>query len=78
MSTPAPVPFQEEEPTILLFADRHEWADVVPLEQYEGVNPLAPILYSPVCECSYACLGGLDNDDGVWQIKTRRIIFVGS
>lgn len=27
------------------FADRPEWADVTPIEQYEGINPLAPILY---------------------------------
>ncbi|KIJ61517.1 hypothetical protein HYDPIDRAFT_96237 [Hydnomerulius pinastri MD-312] len=33
----------EDEP---LFADRPEWADVVPLEQYEGVIPLAPIFYT--------------------------------
>ncbi|KAG6336999.1 hypothetical protein ID866_2100 [Astraeus odoratus] len=31
----------------LLFAERPEWQDVVPLEQYEGVRPLAPIFYTP-------------------------------
>ncbi|KIM70428.1 hypothetical protein SCLCIDRAFT_100662 [Scleroderma citrinum Foug A] len=30
-----------------LFAERSEWQDVVPLEQYEGVKPLAPIFYTP-------------------------------
>jgi len=30
-----------------LFADRPEWVDVVPLQQYEGVTPLAPIFYTP-------------------------------
>lgn len=35
-----------------LFADRPEWADVVPLEQYEGATPIAPIFYTP--ECAYA------------------------
>jgi len=30
-----------------LFADRPEWADVVPLEQYEGATPIAPIFYTP-------------------------------
>ncbi|RXW18993.1 hypothetical protein EST38_g6871 [Candolleomyces aberdarensis] len=30
-----------------LFADREEWKDVEPLEQYENLNPLAPILYTP-------------------------------
>lgn len=47
MSTPA-LQEEKEEPVIPLFAERPEWVDVVPLEQYEGVNPLAPILYSPV------------------------------
>ncbi|KAH9474730.1 Protein farnesyltransferase/geranylgeranyltransferase type-1 subunit alpha [Psilocybe cubensis] len=30
-----------------LFADLPEWADVTPVEQYEGVNPVAPIFYTP-------------------------------
>ncbi|KAF8137413.1 hypothetical protein EV363DRAFT_1428312 [Boletus edulis] len=30
-----------------LFADRPEWADVVPIEQYEGAPPIAPIFYTP-------------------------------
>ncbi|KAI8972828.1 protein prenylyltransferase [Trametes punicea] len=29
-----------------LFADDPEWADVVPIRQYENVNPIAPIFYS--------------------------------
>lgn len=33
-----------------LFADLPEWADVKPVEQYEGVNPVAPIFYTPECE----------------------------
>lgn len=33
-----------------LFAERAEWADVQPLEQYEAANPIAPIFYSPECE----------------------------
>ena len=32
-----------------LFADKPEWADVVPLEQYEGTTPIAPIFYTPEC-----------------------------
>ncbi|KAI0918370.1 hypothetical protein AcV5_002375 [Taiwanofungus camphoratus] len=35
--------FEEEDK---LYAERSEWADVVPLQQYEGVDPLAPICYS--------------------------------
>ena len=34
-----------------LFADRPEWADVVPLEQHEGSTPIAPIFYTPECAC---------------------------
>ncbi|EAU89761.2 farnesyltransferase/geranylgeranyltransferase type I alpha subunit [Coprinopsis cinerea okayama7 len=30
-----------------LFSERPEWADVVPLEQYENMNPIAPIVYTP-------------------------------
>lgn len=33
-----------------LFAEREDWADVQPLEQYEGVNPIAPIFYTAQCE----------------------------
>ncbi|KAG2356077.1 hypothetical protein BDR07DRAFT_1453554 [Suillus spraguei] len=33
---------EEEKP----FSQRPEWADVVPLEQYENVAPLAPIFYT--------------------------------
>ncbi|KAF8153149.1 hypothetical protein B0H34DRAFT_663021 [Crassisporium funariophilum] len=29
-----------------LFCERKEWGDVVPVEQYEGVVPLAPIFYT--------------------------------
>lgn len=31
------------------YAERPEWADVTPVEQYEGVTPVAPIFYSPEC-----------------------------
>ncbi|EGO29852.1 hypothetical protein SERLADRAFT_433805 [Serpula lacrymans var. lacrymans S7.9] len=34
------------EPDAPLFADRPEWEDVVPLPQYENVDPLAPIFYT--------------------------------
>ncbi|KAF9522236.1 hypothetical protein CPB83DRAFT_864730 [Crepidotus variabilis] len=30
----------------LLFSERPEWSDVTPLEQYENLNPLAPIFYT--------------------------------
>ena len=33
----------------VLYAERPEWADVVPVAQYENVQPLAPIFYSPEC-----------------------------
>lgn len=32
-----------------LFSERPDWADVVPLEQYENINPLAPIFYTEEC-----------------------------
>jgi len=34
-----------------LFAERLEWADVQPIEQYEDINAIAPILYTEECEC---------------------------
>ena len=34
---------------VLLYSQRPDWADVQPLEQYEGVNPLAPIFYTDEC-----------------------------
>jgi protein farnesyltransferase/geranylgeranyltransferase type-1 subunit alpha len=33
----------------ILYAERPEWSDVVPIPQYENVQPLAPIFYSPDC-----------------------------
>ena len=33
----------------VLYAERPEWADVVPVAQYENVQPIAPIFYSPEC-----------------------------
>ncbi|KAF5329979.1 hypothetical protein D9611_010404 [Ephemerocybe angulata] len=30
----------------VFFADRDEWKDLEPIEQYENINPLAPILYT--------------------------------
>lgn len=35
-----------------LFTERPEWADVVPLEQYENANPIAPIFYTEECKRS--------------------------
>lgn len=34
---------------IILFANRPEWADVVPQEQYEIGDTLAPIFYAKEC-----------------------------
>ncbi|KAH9973756.1 hypothetical protein BGW80DRAFT_1437112 [Lactifluus volemus] len=31
----------------VLYAERSEWSDVVPIAQYENIQPLAPIFYSP-------------------------------
>ena len=38
-----------------LYCEREDWADVVPIPQYEGVNPIAPIFYNP--ECAFLALG---------------------
>ncbi len=34
----------------MLYAENPEWSDVTGLPQYEGVNPLAPIMYDNECE----------------------------
>jgi len=34
----------------LLYSQRPEWSDVLPLEQYEDITPLAPIFYTDECE----------------------------
>ncbi len=34
----------------VFYAERPEWADVVPVAQYENIQPLAPIFYSPQCK----------------------------
>ncbi|KAI0035815.1 hypothetical protein K488DRAFT_68134 [Vararia minispora EC-137] len=39
------MPVQSED--YVPFAQRPEWADVVPVPQYDGVQPLAPIFYTP-------------------------------
>lgn len=44
----------EEEPQ--LFCERQEWEDVMPLEQYENMAPIAPIMYTPECRSSYGAL----------------------
>jgi len=34
----------------LLYAERPEWKDITPIQQYEGdANPIAPILYTAEC-----------------------------
>jgi hypothetical protein len=41
----------------VLYAERSEWSDVVPIAQYENIQPLAPIFYSPECtHCPTICL----------------------
>lgn len=36
-----------------LYSERKDWADVTPIPQYEGVNPIAPIFYTPECKFVY-------------------------
>ncbi len=35
------------------YSTKPEWKDVAPLEQYENINPLAPILYTDECLSLY-------------------------
>ncbi|KAI0763174.1 protein prenylyltransferase [Irpex lacteus] len=30
-----------------LYCEREDWSDIVPIPQYDGVNPIAPIFYNP-------------------------------
>lgn len=39
----------DNDDTTILFADRPEWADIVPQEQYEDSDPVAPIFYTEAC-----------------------------
>ena len=39
-----------DEDSPLLFRERPDWADLTPLEQYENLTPIAPILYSEECK----------------------------
>ena len=51
-----------------MYSERTDWADVVPVPQYDSavVAPIAPIFYSPECEsCLLVCVcawmeGGAD------------------
>ena len=38
-----------DEDSPLLFRETPDWADLTPLEQYESLTPIAPILYSEEC-----------------------------
>src|SRR6266852_6618485 len=40
----------------VLYAERPEWSDVVPISQYENLQPLAPIFYSPECMQHSHCI----------------------
>jgi hypothetical protein len=35
-----------------LYSARPEWADITPVEQYENITPVAPILYEEACTLS--------------------------
>ena len=39
-----------DEDSPLLFCERPDWADLTPLDQYENLTPIAPILYSEECK----------------------------
>lgn len=48
---------------VMLYAERPEWEDVVPVPQYQGVDALAPINYSPECPSALCCLTPTSNSD---------------
>lgn len=69
-----------------LFADREEWKDVQPLEQYESMNPLAPIMYTRECECLFPqsishtrhtdCMGGLGRLSWVLEVEWDDLVLM--
>lgn len=46
---------QQKEDSPTLFSESPEWADVTPIEQYENMNPIAQIYYTPECESRSVC-----------------------
>ena len=52
--------------TPTLYAERPDWADVIPLAQYENVTPLAPIFYTDECLCN----------PYLWTIQHNPCVFV--
>lgn len=49
---------------VVLYAERPEWKDVVPVPQYQGVDTLAPINYSPECLSALCYLPSTNRSDG--------------
>lgn len=41
------------------YANNPAWADVQPIPQDDGANPLVPIAYSRECECLILCVTGM-------------------
>jgi hypothetical protein len=57
-STTMSAPMSDDTTEHVLYAERPEWSDVVPIPQYENIQPLAPIFYTPECMHRYAYLLG--------------------
>jgi protein farnesyltransferase/geranylgeranyltransferase type-1 subunit alpha len=56
----------------VLYAERPEWSDVVPIPQYENIQPLAPIFYSPECMQRCRCRPGCCTDDRRYIVLFHR------
>ena len=64
MSTETP----DDEP---LYANRSDWKDVEPLEQYEDINPLAPIFYTEECEQIWLSLSSMVDETAALSSLNR-------
>lgn len=56
MNPEHPEQHEEEDDDAVPFYEKPEWADVVPIPQDDGPNPLVPIAYKKECK---TCLGDL-------------------
>jgi hypothetical protein len=55
----------------VLYAERPEWADVVPVAQYENMQPLAPIFYSPECTQPSVVLRTCTDRSAIYSVRPR-------